>query len=139
MRKPSYSDRCIQKASFLIEEVLDDYSLGHIYKTIVGFWEIVELLLRAIIYIKKKTTYEKPRKLINEYVKIAKLPKGVPASINTLYELRKKTVHKPSILTKKNIEEAKKAFCDVIRELTKEIPRGRIPELERIKELCQGI
>ncbi len=139
MTRPSYSDRCIRKASILIGEVLTDYSLDHIYKTIVGFWEIVELLLRAIIYMKNKTTYEKPRKLINEYAKITKVSKGALASINTLYELRKKTVHKPLILTRKNVEKARKAFCIAIKELIKEIPKEQIWGLERIKGLCQKI
>ena len=139
VRRISYSGRCVRRACVLIGKVIGDYSLGHIYKAMVVFWEVVKLPLRTIVYAEKKTTYEKPRKLINKYVKTAKLPKGVPVGIDTCYELRSKVIHRALILTRKNVEDARKSFCDAVRELTRELPGERIAELERIEELCQGI
>ena len=136
MKRLSYSHRCLLKAGLLAQELSDDYNLGHIYKTIMAFWEVMELLLRAIIYDKKKTTYEKPRKLINEYAKIMNISRGVLANINFLYELRKKAVHKPLILKKENMKQAKEAFCKAIKEIITNI-QAELYGLEKIRELCQ--
>ena len=135
--RSSYTDRCILKASHLLEELLEDYALGHIYKTIATFWEVIELLLRAIIYAKKKTTYEKPRKLINEYIRVADTPKGILACLNLLYELRKKVVHKALILKKESMELAKDMFCKVIKTLLRDIAMKDLYGIEeKIKNLC---
>ena len=118
MRKLSYAVRCIVKAECLARELVDDVEKGHIYKTIATFWEVIELLLRAIIYKRKRTTYESPGKLISVFAKLIPptySPSLVISTINTLYNHRKKAVHKAILLNIDDVNSAKPSFCEAIR------------------------
>jgi len=121
MRKPSYAERCIIKTKRLIKELADEIRMGHVYKTIASLWEVLELLLRAITYESKRVTYESPGKLISVFAElfpqVYKPPQPVISALNTLYNLRKKAVHKAVILNEDSVYEAKLSFCNAIHTL----------------------
>ena len=70
MNSVNYLDRCLRKADQLFKEITDEKGKHHVYKLIFAYWEAVEMLIRSIIYKLKKTTYEKPGKLISVFLKI---------------------------------------------------------------------
>jgi len=59
-----YPERRVSKAIYLLDELIDEIHTKHAFKLVVVLWEIIELLLRALVYLRLKTTYEKPQKLI---------------------------------------------------------------------------
>ena len=118
MKKLSYDIRCMVKAESLEKELVDDIGRGHIYKTIAAFWEVIELLLRVIIYKRKRATYESLGKLISVFAKLippAYSPRLVISTLNTLYNHRKKAVHKAILLNIDDVNSAKPRFCEAIR------------------------
>jgi len=116
MKKLNYAVRCILKAESLAEELDEEIKWGHVYKTIAAFWEVIELLLRAIIYGRKRTTYESPGKLISVFVQIIQPPyiRQITSDLNTLYNYRKRVIHKAILLNRGDVLEAKQIFCKLM-------------------------
>lgn len=138
--KLDYSERCLLKIEALLGEIIDDLELGHIYKTIAALWEIIELTIRAFIYRKIRNTYEKPKKLIHELKKILKTEHIhlSEAKIIFQYEMRKRAVHRPAILTKKDLKLAKNNFCATINPLIELLEKTNM-NTNKIRELTEKL
>jgi len=132
-----------KKAKSVLEEIIEEEET-HPYKQIVGIWEVIEQLLRAIIYAYRKVTYEKPQKLISMLPRLVKKArnKELIISLQKAYAKRKRIVHKSNIPDKAKLEEMKTEFCFAAQRLLN-ILRDKGCEvkdlLKGMELLCRGI
>jgi len=114
----TFVDRCLEKAKAVLEEIVEEEKV-HPYKQIVGVWETLEQLLRAIIYAYRKVTYEKPQKLISMLPRLVKKArsKELIVALQKAYAKRRGIVHRPNIPDKTRLEKMKIEFCFVAHRL----------------------
>lgn len=134
-----YAERCLKKAEYLLDEVLTEKE-PHYYKQIVAIWEILEQLLRALLFCKRKIVYERPQKII------ASIPRYFPelknprflANLQKAYNMRKLVVHKPRVPNKDDLHRIIKNFCFVIVPILNSLERlGQKTIIkEKIRNLC---
>ena len=95
----------------MLEEVLTEKE-PHYYKQIVAIWEILEQLLRALLFCKRKIVYERPQKIIASiprYFSELKNPRFL-ANLQKAYNMRKLVVHKPRVPNKDDLHRIIKNF-----------------------------
>jgi len=136
-----YPDKCIRKAILLLNEVKDEICEKHTHKIISTLWIIIELLLRAIIFHYKHVTYDKPGKLISvlgrAILPIINIDDIIPR-LNTLYDLRSRTVHRSDIMGSKELRKALMLFCHILNVLSDEL-RSLYPNIEEMLEDAEGL
>jgi len=141
-----YVDRCLKKAVILFNEIRYEVSEEHVHKVISILWAIIELFLRAIVYRYKHTTYDKPGKLISVFDKsilpIIGVSEDIVSKLNSLYNLRRRTVHRPDIMGFKELRKGLTLFCQITDILSNELKRLN-PSIEKalrsLRELCISI
>lgn len=121
---------------------LDETDLRHAFKLIVTVWEIVESLIRALVYLRLGTTYERSQKLISVFSRFVlsedERRKVLPL-IHKLYYRRTQVVHKATIAEKNMAESTLRLFCELASELVRVLSRYiDTRELEeRVRIVCE--
>ena len=138
----TFVDRCLEKAKAVLREIVEEGD-AHPYKQIVGIWEIIEQLLRAIIYTYRKVTYEKPQKLISMLPRLVKKArsKELIAALQKAYAKRRSIVHRSNIPDKTGLETMKTEFCFVVQRLLDILgDKGYGADLlrEEVELFCRG-
>ena len=89
-----YVYRCLKKAKAVLDEVIEEDE-SHPYKQIVGIWEALEQIIRAVIYAYRHVTYEKPQKLINMLPKLVKRARKKETDSRNTEGLLEEKRHRP--------------------------------------------
>ena len=121
----AYADRCLRKAILLFNEIKDEAHKKHIHKAISSLWMIIELILRAIIFRYKHATYDRPGKLISVFSRsilpIINISEDITPKLNSLYDLRKRTLHRTDIMGSRELRKALMLFCHILNLLSSEL------------------